>query len=243
MRTKAPRNQTSFSSRILTIAGAASILLVLTGNGQGIATTNTTSSAFQSAQVADGIGMLASAPAFSLDTPQDPTPIVRSETINNRIATSNLSPSADGPVQPAAILPPPVAPTGLPSAGLLLDSGALDSAAPGFVASRTFPDLTVIPARVVPTPLFGPSVLVLQEPHSDAPSGYDPMKPSRGFVRDVAARFFVPVSKPAAPGRGHDLVSGESDRSWSVVAAGAAAGRCWNDPGLYQPQNYLSFNW
>lgn len=247
MKTKAHcASQTSISFRILTIVGAVSLLSALTGNGQSIGATNSTAPFLPPALVEVGPGILTTAPTFSLGLPPTPTRDATCDTNGNLISTSGLYPSAEGPVLHPAIVPPRDPPASLLPTGLLSNPAGRDGDAAGFVATRAFPDLTTSPARAIPTLLLGSSVLVLQEPRSDPLNRHDPpagLKLGRSFAGDVAVRFFVPASKPAPPGRGHDLVSGESDRPWPVVAAGAAMGKCWNDPGVYQPQHFLLLDW
>lgn len=136
--------------------------------------------------------------------------------------------------------------TNLPSSILPSGEVALDAGEAGFVAARALPNSTSILKREGPMPELGASALVLEAPGSKAIHRAGPSAAASlggGQVGKLVVRFCEPSFHPSPPGGGSDLIRRESDRPWPIISAGAATGKCWNDPANYQAQGFLSLHW
>lgn len=136
--------------------------------------------------------------------------------------------------------------TNLPSSILPSGEVAFDAGEAGFVAARALPNSTSILKREEPIPELGASVLVLEAPGSKViHRAGSPATASLGGgqVGKLVVRFCEPSFHPSPPGGVSDLIRGETDRPWPVISAGAATGKCWNDPAIYQAQGFLSLHW
>jgi hypothetical protein len=113
----------------------------------------------------------------------------------------------------------------------------------GFAMVGTFSNPSPLPALDGTTPVFGSSVLVLEELGGQLLNEPLPWAEVSLGWGHVLLQFFAPRSYPAPPGGQLQPDWDESDRPWPVMASGAATGNTWNEPGTYQAQGFLSFCW
>jgi len=104
-------------------------------------------------------------------------------------------------------------------------------------------DSSPLPVIEGTAPAFEPSVLGLAEPGEQLLNKPLPWAEVSLDWGHLLVQFFAPCPNPLPPGGRPQPDWDESDRPWPVMAAGAATGNSWNEPGTYQAQGFLSFCW
>lgn len=206
-------------SRILTTVGAVGLLLLLTLTARGDLITNLPPR------------------SFALDT---------AFTRETLLPFANLpasAPNPEGPVNQSEIAPltspmTELLPTVLPSTVTVLNDGPAE-----FVMTGAVSNITSHPAIGGPAPVIGPIVLVLEEPGQQTRDQARPWADVSLGWGDLMLQLFAPYAQPSPPGGRAQSGRDDSDRPWPVMAAGAANGCSWNEPGFYQAQGLLSICW
>lgn len=236
--------QTWIPSRKLTSLAVLVPLFLFPLTARGDGTTNFTASGFRPTMAAVDGGTSAAATAVPPELTQTASHDLMRNTNDDQAEIGGIS--AGGAMLRQRMVLTADGTTNLPSSILPSGEVAFDAGEAGFVAARALPNSTSILKREGPIPELGASVLVLEAPgskviHRAGPSAAASL--GGGQVGKLVVRFCEPSFHPSPPGGGRDLIRGESDRPWPVISAGAATGKCWNDPATYQAQGLLSLHW
>jgi len=233
MKTKAKGGRQTWISCNLIIPGLLIPLILFPLTARGAATTNFPASGFLPSAAAI-------MPELTLAASRD----LMLNTNDNQVGIGGTS--AGGSMLRQGIVIPTDATTNLPSSISPSGAGALNTGEAGFVAARAQPNPISILKRESAMPDLGARVLILQVPGSKEIHREGALANARlgwGEVGKLVVRFCEPSFHPSPPGGSHDLIQSESDRPWPVISAGAATGKCWNDPATYQAQGFLSLHW